>query len=200
MKLPTVVVACKSDAVSEVDPHTTAALLRGHEVGLVEVSMFSDAGKAKARRCFDWVIRAVHWGRCELSPSPISVYRNPAFVGVQDASDHPEGTGLDVRPKKTRASCKGWIVGSGSTPPIMVTDVPKSVHKSQPLSRPLVPSTPALGCGGSPVDSPRRPLQNPEILSHIPSLLKVKFPVCQQLSLGGTKHLTSGCQSRDLAR
>ena len=69
MELPTVVMACKSDAAKEVDPHTAATMLRDHKVGLVEVSMFDDSGKDKMRRCFDWMIRAIYRDRCEHSPS-----------------------------------------------------------------------------------------------------------------------------------
>ena len=61
------VMACKSDAVKEVDPHTAATMLRHHKVGLVEVSMYDDSGKDKMRRCFDWMIRAIYRDRCELS-------------------------------------------------------------------------------------------------------------------------------------
>ena len=61
------VMACKSDAVKEVDPHTAATMLRHHKVGLVEVSMYDDSGKDKMRRCFDWMIRAIYRDRCEPS-------------------------------------------------------------------------------------------------------------------------------------
>lgn len=61
--------ACKSDAVKEVDPHTAATMLRDHKVGLVEVSMFDDSGKDKMRRCFDWMIRAIYRDRCKYSLS-----------------------------------------------------------------------------------------------------------------------------------
>lgn len=65
------VMACKSDASKEVDPHTAATMLRDHKVGLVEVSMYDDPGKDKMRRCFDWMIRAIYRDRCE-HPRPIS--------------------------------------------------------------------------------------------------------------------------------
>ena len=64
------VMACKSDAVKEVDPHTAATMLRDHKVGLVEVSMYDDSGKDKMRRCFDWMIRAIYRDRCGHSLFP----------------------------------------------------------------------------------------------------------------------------------
>jgi hypothetical protein len=65
LELPTVVMACKSDSVKEVDPHTAATALRRYGVGLVEVSKLDDSGKDKMRRCFDWMVRAIYRGRCE---------------------------------------------------------------------------------------------------------------------------------------
>jgi len=101
--------ACKSDAVKEVDPHTAATMLRDHKVGLVEVSMYDDCGKDKMRRCFDWMIRAIYRDRCERSlsclsysrPWPLisitastradsnSVYRNPASPDVLNSPSNP---------------------------------------------------------------------------------------------------------------
>jgi len=54
---------------------------------------------------------------------------------------------------------KGRIVGSGSTPPIMITDDHKSIHKSQPLPHSLNPSVPTPGWDGSSVDVSRKPAQ-----------------------------------------
>ena len=65
------VMACKSDAAKEVDPHTAATMLRDHKVGLVEVSMYDDSGKDKMRRCFDWMIRAIYRDRCKHSVSSL---------------------------------------------------------------------------------------------------------------------------------
>ena len=68
--------ACKSDAVKEVDPHAVATMLRDRKVGLVEVSMLDDSGKDKMRKCFDWMIRAISdRDKCEYSLSYLSYPR-----------------------------------------------------------------------------------------------------------------------------
>jgi len=169
LELPIMVMACKSDSVKKVYPGTAATMLRGHEVGLVEVSMYDDPGKDKMRRCFDWMIRAIHRARCELflfrlfcsrsqplisttasaraGPNPI--YRNPASPEVLNASNHPR-------------------------------DLSSPLLNSPPTDgiRSLNPSAPTSNRGGSPTDIlPRQPLRNPEIPSHTPGLLKFKFSV-----------------------
>jgi len=53
----------------------------------------------------------------------------------------------------------GRIVGSGSTPPIMITDDHKSVHKSQPLPHSLNSSASAPDWNGSPLDVSRKSAQ-----------------------------------------
>ena len=70
---------------------------------------------------------------------------------------HREKVGFNVHFKMV--DDKGRIVGSGSTPPIMITDDHKSVHKSQPLPHSLNSSAPAPDWNGSPVDAPRKPAQ-----------------------------------------
>ncbi|KDQ63732.1 hypothetical protein JAAARDRAFT_29764 [Jaapia argillacea MUCL 33604] len=59
LKLPTVVVACKSDLETRVEPRKANLLCRSYDVGIVEVSSSSDAGKEKMRRSFDWLLHAV---------------------------------------------------------------------------------------------------------------------------------------------
>lgn len=89
LELPTVVMACKSDAVKEVDPHTAATMLRDHKVGLVEVSMYDESGKDKMRRCFDWMVRAIYRDRSSSRADSNSVYRNPASPDVLNTANHP---------------------------------------------------------------------------------------------------------------
>lgn len=59
MKLPLVVLACKSDLTQEIDPQAALEVLRKYDVGLVEVSLVKDGGKEKMKRSFDWLLRAV---------------------------------------------------------------------------------------------------------------------------------------------
>ncbi|KAF9646566.1 hypothetical protein BDM02DRAFT_2997187 [Thelephora ganbajun] len=70
---------------------------------------------------------------------------------------HREKVGFNVHFKMV--DYEGRIVGSGSTPPIMITDDHKSTHKSQPLPHSLNPSAPAPDWNGSPGDVPRKPTQ-----------------------------------------
>jgi hypothetical protein len=52
------VMACKGDTVTEVDPRHAAKLQR-HDVGLVVVNSRTDAGKEKIRDSFDWITKAI---------------------------------------------------------------------------------------------------------------------------------------------
>ena len=60
MMLPTVVMACKSDMDSVINPQATAAMLYRYQVGLVEVTTHERFGKDKMRRCFEWMIQSVY--------------------------------------------------------------------------------------------------------------------------------------------
>ena len=59
MKLPTVVIACKTDLAGQVDPRTVANMLRKFDAGLVEANVVTEAGKAKIRGAFDWLFKAI---------------------------------------------------------------------------------------------------------------------------------------------
>ena len=59
LKLPTVVLACKSDLETEVEPQRALDILQKYDVGLVEVSNTAD-GKEKMRRSFDWLLKAIY--------------------------------------------------------------------------------------------------------------------------------------------
>lgn len=70
---------------------------------------------------------------------------------------HREKVGFNVHFKMVDHT--GRVVGSGSTPPIMITDDHKSTHKSQPLPHSLNSSAPAPDWNGLPVDIHRKPAQ-----------------------------------------
>lgn len=70
---------------------------------------------------------------------------------------HREKVGFTVHFKM--ADHKGRVVGLGTTPPIMITDDHKSVHKSHPLPHSLSPSAPTPDWNGSLVDVPRKMAQ-----------------------------------------
>jgi hypothetical protein len=59
MRLPLIVLACKTDLPPAVDPDKTLELLSKYDVGLVEVAKANEQGKAKMRRTFDWMLRAI---------------------------------------------------------------------------------------------------------------------------------------------
>jgi hypothetical protein len=58
LKLPTVVLACKSDLERQVEPQKALEILQLYDVGLVEVSNTQE-GKEKMRRSFDWLLKAI---------------------------------------------------------------------------------------------------------------------------------------------
>ncbi|OBZ79615.1 hypothetical protein A0H81_01151 [Grifola frondosa] len=59
LKLPTVVLACKSELERRVDPSRASVVLRPYDVGLVEISVATSQGKEKMRDTFDWLFRAI---------------------------------------------------------------------------------------------------------------------------------------------
>lgn len=59
MKLPGVVLACKSDLERQVEPERALEVLQQYDVGLVEVANAQDAGREKMRRSFDWLCKAI---------------------------------------------------------------------------------------------------------------------------------------------
>jgi GTPase SAR1 family protein len=80
LKLPTVVLACKSDLVRQVEPQQALELLQQYDVGLVEVTNGEDAGKAKMRRSFDWILKAIFRERsCPLCSHLFLNYSDLAF-------------------------------------------------------------------------------------------------------------------------
>jgi hypothetical protein len=59
LKLPFMVLACKSDLERVVDPKLALDLLKRYDSGLVEATKESDAGKDRMRRSFEWLIKAI---------------------------------------------------------------------------------------------------------------------------------------------
>ncbi|KAF8898717.1 ras guanine nucleotide exchange factor domain-containing protein [Infundibulicybe gibba] len=81
MKIPTVVLACKSDLEHRVEPEKALEVLQKYDVGLVEVTKSQDQGKDKMRLSFDWLIKAVFRDK-RTNRSYFDSYRNPASPGV----------------------------------------------------------------------------------------------------------------------
>lgn len=59
MKLPTIVFACKSDLEREVDPKRASSMLEVYDVGLIEATTETIAGKDKMRTAFEWIFKAI---------------------------------------------------------------------------------------------------------------------------------------------
>ena len=59
MKLPLIVLACKSDLKRQVEPEKALDVLQPFDVGLVEVAKAHDLGKDKMRRTFAWILKAI---------------------------------------------------------------------------------------------------------------------------------------------
>ncbi|KZT22121.1 ras GEF [Neolentinus lepideus HHB14362 ss-1] len=59
LKLPTVLVACKSDYEPEVDPHESLAIAQDYHAGFVEVTSNHESGKERMHRCFEWIVHTI---------------------------------------------------------------------------------------------------------------------------------------------
>jgi hypothetical protein len=68
MKLPVVVLACKSDLQRRVEPGRAVEILKQYDVGLVEVSTMQKAGKEKMRQAFDFLSTAIRRERRACHP------------------------------------------------------------------------------------------------------------------------------------
>ncbi|KAJ7597057.1 ras guanine nucleotide exchange factor domain-containing protein [Mycena floridula] len=76
MRLPTVVLACKSDLERQVDPQAALEVIQQFDAGLVEVSGATLQGREKMRRSFQWLLKAIRFDRHASRVS--DDYRNPA--------------------------------------------------------------------------------------------------------------------------
>ncbi|KZT74642.1 ras GEF [Daedalea quercina L-15889] len=89
LKIPLIVLACKSDLEKRVDPTQATRVLEEFDAGLVEVSLTTSAGKERIRGAFEWLLRAIyHELQAEIPGSARSErdgYRNPASPSVLGA-------------------------------------------------------------------------------------------------------------------
>lgn len=60
LKLPLIVMACKSDLERRVDPTSATRALEEFDAGLVEVSVVTPVGKERIRYAFEWLLRAIY--------------------------------------------------------------------------------------------------------------------------------------------
>ncbi|KAJ3750360.1 ras guanine nucleotide exchange factor domain-containing protein [Lentinula detonsa] len=96
LQLQVIVIACKSDLEKKIDPASASEILGQYNVGLVEVN-HSEDGKAKIKRSFDYLLRAIlRERRNAASRNRLSEdYQNPVSAGILNASpswDRPDGS------------------------------------------------------------------------------------------------------------
>ncbi|KAH9937673.1 ras guanine nucleotide exchange factor domain-containing protein [Fomitopsis serialis] len=89
LKIPVIVLACKSEMEKRIDPAYATRVLEEFDVGLVEVSVVNSVGKERIRGAFEWLLRAIyHELQAEIPGSARSErdgYRNPASPSVLGA-------------------------------------------------------------------------------------------------------------------
>lgn len=56
---PVIVLACKSELEQRVNPTEALAMLKPYDIGLVEASTTTEAGKERIRKAFQWVLKAI---------------------------------------------------------------------------------------------------------------------------------------------
>lgn len=91
LKLPLIVMACKSDLEKRVDPTYATHALEEFDAGLVEVSVVTPAGKERVRYAFEWLLRAIYH---ELRESPN--YRDYLSISAI-TSNRGEGTWISAQ-------------------------------------------------------------------------------------------------------
>ena len=72
LSMSLIVLACKADLPQAVRPDTVADLCHPYNVGLVEVTVTTDAGKKKMRNAFSWQVKAITRTRSKQHP-PLSL-------------------------------------------------------------------------------------------------------------------------------
>ncbi|KAL1738736.1 hypothetical protein HDZ31DRAFT_11016, partial [Schizophyllum fasciatum] len=79
LKIPTIVMACKSDLAKKVHPGVATKILERYHSGLIELTCVDDVGKEKVRRTFEFLIKTIIRHRCSgFDPDT----RNPASPDV----------------------------------------------------------------------------------------------------------------------
>jgi hypothetical protein len=59
MRLPVIVVACKTDLRPQLASEQASAAIEQYDTGLVEVSAMTESGKDQIRLAFDWLVRSI---------------------------------------------------------------------------------------------------------------------------------------------
>ncbi|KAL1670370.1 ras guanine nucleotide exchange factor domain-containing protein [Schizophyllum commune] len=104
LKIPTIVMACKSDLTKKVHPGVATKILERYHSGLIELTCVDDVGKEKVRRTFEFLIKTIIKQR-RLGFDPDT--RNPASPDVFSS-----GFNWDTSRTSTPTG-----MGDGSNPP-----------------------------------------------------------------------------------
>ncbi|TFK89976.1 ras GEF [Polyporus arcularius HHB13444] len=81
---PVIVLACKSELEQRVNPTEALAMLKPYDIGLVEASTTTEAGKERIRKAFQWVLKAI-----TRPPDSGESHRNPASPAFLTTSTPP---------------------------------------------------------------------------------------------------------------
>ncbi|RDB28973.1 Ras guanine nucleotide exchange factor P [Hypsizygus marmoreus] len=138
MKLPLVVLACKSDLKRQVEPEKALEVLQPYDAGLVEVAKTQEQGKDKMRRTFAWILKAVARDKRTNHHEFDTNYRNPASPDVL-------------------ISPPPWETSRTATPTASSTAVPTSNVGQIQATRPPNPQTPLPSIPSSPPKPPTSP-------------------------------------------
>jgi hypothetical protein len=138
MRLPMIVLACKADLETQVEPEYASSLFQQYRAGLVEVSVQSDSGRDKLKRSFDWLLKAVFRHRSSLL---FLRYIDPRTEQVSleaiDTINLPDHTYLNpASPDVLVSSSLPWEGSRAATPTIaqQLPLVPPSHHQSHSQS------------------------------------------------------------------
>ncbi|KAF8078601.1 ras guanine nucleotide exchange factor domain-containing protein [Lyophyllum atratum] len=133
MKLPLIVLACKSDLPHEVEPERALEVLEQYDVGLVEVAKAHEKGMSKMRRTFEWILKAVARDKRTNRSDFDANYRNPASPDVL-ISPPPWENSRTATPTASSAILSTGSVAQGQT---IISPGPNS-----PPSPSILPNSP----------------------------------------------------------
>lgn len=125
MRLPMIVLACKADLETQVEPEYASSLFQQYRAGLVEVSVQSEVGRDKLKRSFDWLLKAVFRHRSSLFfPHCFGPCTHQVNAEAIDTINLPDHTYLNpASPDVLVSSSLPWE-GSRTTTPTIAQQPP----------------------------------------------------------------------------
>ncbi|KAG1825958.1 ras guanine nucleotide exchange factor domain-containing protein [Suillus subaureus] len=143
LKLSTIVVALKTDLDIVVDPGQSSNLLKNYDVGLVQVDHLGEAGRARIKKVFNWLI-------VSILPGPHADLRNPASPDVRHSPFTWEA-------RASASAATSTVFSSTTFTQIMSQDQGSSLRHSPTSTLPSSPPPIAI--------SPTRARSTPDLLS-----------------------------------